>query len=77
MMSHDRPTRETMSLEEATGSYTWEIAAIVEVLDRKGILPKEASQCQTLHLRLRHKRPRSASYMPIALAEQQLMPTEG
>ncbi len=31
-MSHDRPTRETMSLEEATGSYTWEIAAIVEVL---------------------------------------------
>jgi len=35
-MSTDRPTRETMSLEEATISNMWEIPAIVEVLERKG-----------------------------------------
>jgi len=29
-MSNDHPTRETMSLEEATVSNMWEIAAIVE-----------------------------------------------
>jgi hypothetical protein len=29
-----------MSLEEATISNMWEIAAIVEVLERKGLLPK-------------------------------------
>jgi hypothetical protein len=31
-MSHDRPKRETMSIEEATISNMWEIAALVEVL---------------------------------------------
>lgn len=35
-MSNDSPTRETMSLEDATGSNMWEIAAIVEVLERTG-----------------------------------------
>lgn len=42
-MSNNRPTRDTMSLEEATVSNMWEIAAMVEVLERKGItlsLPK-------------------------------------
>ena len=39
-MSNDRPTHESMSVEEATVSNMWEIAAIVEVLERKGILPK-------------------------------------
>lgn len=42
-MSDQRPKRDTMSLEEATISNMWEIAAIVEVLERKGItlsLPK-------------------------------------
>lgn len=34
-MSKDRPKRETMSLEEATVSNMWEMAAIVEVLERK------------------------------------------
>jgi hypothetical protein len=29
-----------MTLEEATVSNMWEIAAIVEVLKRKGLLPK-------------------------------------
>jgi hypothetical protein len=36
-MSPDRPKRESMSLEEATVSNMWEIAAIVEVLERKGL----------------------------------------
>jgi len=36
-MSDDRPKRDSMSLEEATISNMWEIAAIVEVLERKGL----------------------------------------
>jgi hypothetical protein len=36
-MSKQRPTRDTMSIEEATISNMWEIAAIVEVLKRKGL----------------------------------------
>lgn len=39
-MSNDRSTRVTMSLEEATVSNMWEIAAIVEVLERKGLCTK-------------------------------------
>ena len=39
-ISNQRPKRNTMSLEEATVSNMWEIAAIVEVLERKGMLPK-------------------------------------
>ena len=35
-MSNDRPTRDTMSLEEATVSNMWKMAALVEVLERKG-----------------------------------------
>jgi hypothetical protein len=34
-MSDDRPKPDSMSLEEATVSNMWEIAAIVEVLERK------------------------------------------
>jgi hypothetical protein len=37
----DRPKRETMSLEEATISNMWEIAAIVEVLEKKGFCTKQ------------------------------------
>lgn len=33
-MSSDRPKRETMSIEEATISNMWEIAALVPVPDR-------------------------------------------
>ena len=40
-MSADRPNRNTMSLEEATISNMWEIAAIVEVLERKGLCTKQ------------------------------------
>jgi hypothetical protein len=40
-MSNDRPKRETMSLEEATISDMWEIAAIVELLEKKGLCTKQ------------------------------------
>ena len=40
-MNTDRPKRESMSLEEATISNMWEIAAIVEVLERKGLCTKQ------------------------------------
>ena len=40
-MSDDRPKRETMSVEEATVSNMWGIAAIVEVLERKGLCTKQ------------------------------------
>lgn len=36
-MTEDRPKRGTMSLEEATVSNMWETAAIMEVLERKGL----------------------------------------
>lgn len=40
-MSDQRPKRDTMSLDEATISNMWEIAAIVEVLERKGLCTKQ------------------------------------
>ena len=40
-MSTDRSKRESMSLEEATISNMWEIAALVEVLERKGLCTKQ------------------------------------
>lgn len=40
-MSNDRPKRDTISIEEATISHMWEIAAIVEVLERKGLCTKQ------------------------------------
>ena len=40
-MSDDRPKRETMSIEEAAVSNMWEIAAIVEILERKGLCTKQ------------------------------------
>lgn len=39
--STDRPKRESMSIEEATISNVWEIAAIVEVLERNGLCTKQ------------------------------------
>ena len=42
-MSTDRPKRESMSLEEATISNMWEIAALVELLERKGLCTKQDS----------------------------------
>lgn len=56
-MSDDRPKRETMSLEEATVSNMWEIAAIVEVLERKGLCTKQ--DLHTIIDELRGKNPRA------------------
>ena len=56
-MSHDRPTRDSMSLEVATVSNMWEIAAIGEVVEQKGLCTK-----QDLHTNideLRRKNPRA------------------
>jgi len=40
-MSDDHPTRETMTIEEATIPNMWEIAAIVEVLERSVVSKRE------------------------------------
>ena len=40
-MSDDRPKREAMFIEEAALSNMWEVAAIVEVLERKGLCSKQ------------------------------------
>ena len=48
-MSTDRPTRDSMSLEEATISNMWEIAAIVELLEQKGLCTKQTSPTSSLN----------------------------
>jgi hypothetical protein len=56
-MADDRPTRDSMSIEEATVSNMWEIATIVELLEQKGLCTK-----QDLHAiidELRKKNPRA------------------
>jgi hypothetical protein len=40
-MSDDRPKRDTITIEEVTVSNMWEIAAIVEVLERKDLCTKQ------------------------------------
>jgi hypothetical protein len=40
-MRDDLPKRDSMSIEEATVSNMWEIAAIVEVLEREGLCTKQ------------------------------------
>ncbi|HEV8329439.1 MAG TPA: hypothetical protein VGQ08_18355 [Nitrospiraceae bacterium] len=42
-MSTDRPTVKSMSIEEATISNMWELAAIVEVLEGKGLCTSKTS----------------------------------
>jgi hypothetical protein len=56
-MSRDRPKRDSMSLEEATISNMWEIAAIAEVLERKGLCTKE--DLYDIITEFRQKTPRS------------------
>ncbi|MBX3319808.1 MAG: hypothetical protein KF890_07995 [Nitrospira sp.] len=53
----DRPKRQTMSLEEATISNMWEIAAIVEVLEKKGLCTKQ--DLYDIITKLRNKSPRA------------------
>ncbi len=56
-MNEDRPKRDTMSIEEATVSNMWEIAAIVEVLERKGLCTKR--DLLDIIAELRRKNPRA------------------
>jgi hypothetical protein len=56
-MRNDRPKRETMSLEEATISDMWEIAAFVELLERKGLTTKQ--ELHEIVNQLREKKPHS------------------
>jgi hypothetical protein len=57
-MSNNRPTRDSMSLEEATISNMWEIAAIVEVLERKGLCTKQ--DLYDIITEFRRKNPRAS-----------------
>jgi len=41
MSRDDRPIRDTIAIEEVTVSNMWEIAAIVEVLERKDLCTKQ------------------------------------
>jgi hypothetical protein len=50
-MSTDRPKRDAMSIEEATISNMWEVAAIVEVLERKGLCTKQGTHTTERNLR--------------------------
>lgn len=56
-MNNDRPKREIMSLEEATISNMWEIAALVELLERKGLCTKQ--DLYDIIAELRNKNPRA------------------
>jgi hypothetical protein len=40
-MNNNHSKRDTMSIEEATISNMWEIAAIVELLEQKGLCTKQ------------------------------------
>ena len=57
-MSDTRPTRDSMSLDEATISNMWEIAAIVEVLERKGLCTKR--DLYDIIAEVRRKNPRAS-----------------
>jgi hypothetical protein len=71
-MSDQRPTRDTMSLEEATVSNMWEIAAIVELLGQKGLCTKQDLHTiiDELHRKNPHARiPETAFPDPYLLTE--------
>ena len=71
-MSDDRPKRETMSIEEATVSNMWEIAAIVEVLERNGLCTKQDLYEVIAEFRRKNPRaniPETAFPEPYLLAE--------
>jgi hypothetical protein len=58
MMSTDRLTLDSTSIEEATVSNMWEIAAIVEVLERKGLCAKQ--DLYDIITEFRRKNPRAS-----------------
>lgn len=71
-MSTDRPKRESMSLEEATVSNMWEIAGIVEVLERKRLCSKQDLYDIITEFRKKHPRaniPETAFPEPYLLTE--------
>ena len=71
-MSTDRPKRETMSVEEATISNMWEIAAIVDLLERKGLCTKQGLHAIIDELRKKNPRariPETAFPEPYLLTE--------
>ena len=57
-MNLDRPRTETMCFEEATISNMWEIAAIVEVLKRRGLCTKQ--NLYDIITEFRSKNPRAS-----------------
>lgn len=56
-MSNNRPKRESLSLEELAISNMWEIAALVELLERKGLCTKQ--DLYDIIAELRQKNPRA------------------
>jgi len=56
-MSTDRPKRDSLSLEELAISNMWEIAAIVELLEKKGLCTKQ--DLYDIIGELRKKNPRA------------------
>jgi hypothetical protein len=54
-MSDQRPTCGTMSIEEAAICNMWEIAALVELLEQKGLCTKQ--DLHTIIDELRRKNP--------------------
>jgi hypothetical protein len=56
-MSDQRPKRDSMSIKKATISNMWEIAAIVELLEQKGLCTKQ--NLHTIIDELRQKNPRA------------------
>ena len=71
-MRNNRPKRDSMSLEEATISNMWEIAAIVEVLERKGLCTKHDLYDIITEFRRKNSRasiPETAFPEPYLLAE--------
>lgn len=57
-MSSDRPKRESMSLEELAISNMWEIAAIVELLEKKNLCTKQDLYDIIAELRAKNSRAR-------------------
>ena len=57
-MSDPRLKRDSMSIEEATISNMWEIAAIVEMLERKGLCTKH--NLYDIIAEFRKKNPRAS-----------------
>jgi hypothetical protein len=56
-MSTDHPKRDAMSIEEATVSNMWKMAAIVELLEQKGLCTKQ--DLHTIIDELSKKNPRA------------------